>query len=179
MKFISVFCASLLVAFCSSGSAAAEDGGQQQIEREVAAFFDGYLAVYNQRFGRPERSAQFRQELSEQVHMPFLQSPPMSAPRVPDSVETFTSSFEGFVSMLERKGVSRLQWERMEFQVLTANKVLASNIGVGVSEDGEIVYETASLYLLYRTEGGWKITMFSPYDVDKAVRLGPSVAATD
>ncbi|MEO0422415.1 MAG: hypothetical protein AAF184_08790 [Pseudomonadota bacterium] len=171
MHLVTTFAASLLLALTGTALAAAADIDDPKTKQEVDAFFDGYLAVYNRRFGHPERSTQFREELSQQVLMPFLQSPPMSTPRVPETVESFTAGFEGFVTMLEGKGVERLEWVSREFQVLSDNKVLANNVGVGFTEGGEIAYETASLYLLYRTEEGWRIVMFSPYDRDKLLRL--------
>ena len=172
MKTIQFIVYSLLLTVCYSVSAGVNDGERTQIEREVNAFFDEYLGVYNRRFGRSDRSAAFRKELGELVHTPLMQSPPMGPPMVPESMEAFTRGFEGFVSMLEEKEVRRLVWQQQEFQVLTPRKVLANNIGIGLTSDGQVAYETVSLYLLYRTEAGWKIAMFSPYDPDNPLHLG-------
>lgn len=153
-----------------SYSALADPNERQMIELEAQAFMERYLNVYNRRFGHPERGEQFRKELGELVGMPLLVSPPTSTPRVPPSREAFTKSFEAFVRMLDTKQVARLEWERLNLQVLTRNKVLANNIGHGYNEAGELVYETVSLYLLYRddSEGEWKIVLFSPYDIENA-----------
>jgi hypothetical protein len=122
--------------------------------------------VYNRRLGNPDRSEQFRRELSEMVLMPLMVAPPMAKPRVPNSMGAFTENFEGFVSMLETSGVTRLEWQRTQMQVLTKNKILANNVGHGVNAAGEIVYETVSLYLLFRSNGKWQIALFSPYDTE-------------
>lgn len=169
MTLFKAICASLLLAMSTFVSASENDS--QAIEREAAAFLDNYLSVYNRRFGHPERSAQFRRELGELVHMPFLQAPPTGKPLVPESLEAFTASFEGFVSMLEQKNVDRLEWQQVQLHVLTPNKVLANNIGRGLTVNGEVAYETISLYLLYRGEDGWKIAMFSPYYINNALSL--------
>ncbi|MEM9387146.1 MAG: hypothetical protein AAGA68_18940 [Pseudomonadota bacterium] len=166
--------ACLVIALTCATHARAEVADNQVDDREIAAFFDGYLAVYNRSFGHPERRTQFREELSAKVLMPIMQSPPSRAPRVPDSIESFTQGFAAFVTRLEGKGVTRLEWVSREYQVLSVNKVLANNVGIGITADGEVAYETASLYLLHRTEGGWKIVMFSPYDHDKLFQLGCS-----
>ncbi|MEM9531446.1 MAG: hypothetical protein AAGA23_11035 [Pseudomonadota bacterium] len=169
MRFAPLFFAGLLVLFSNSVTADAAD--PQLINREVSDFFDEYLSVYNRRFGKPERSEQFRREIGELVTFPLLQAPPVGQPRVPENLDAFARGFESFVSSLEKKSVQRLVWESVEFEILTPNKVLANNIGVGLTADGAVAYETVSLYLLYRTENGWKIVMFSPYDRNNTLQL--------
>ncbi|MEM7704578.1 MAG: hypothetical protein AAF358_03445 [Pseudomonadota bacterium] len=171
MKTTKILIMATMLLVCSTSNADPENSNAPQYEREAVAFFDAYLGVYNRRFGRPELSETFRQELSEIVYFPVLQSPASGQPRVPASMEKFTRGFEGFVTMLERKGVHRLAWESQEFHQLSENKLLANNVGVGYSVEGEPVYHTASLYLVYQTDAGWKITLFSPYDVDKPLHL--------
>ncbi|WOJ97391.1 hypothetical protein R0137_02180 [Congregibacter brevis] len=161
----------IVVLVLSGGNVFAGSADREDIEREASDFFDAYLAVYNKRFGHPERSAQFRQELSDLVQMPLLISPPMSAPQTAPSKEAFAKNFEGFVKMLEGKSVTRLEWQETQFHVLTDNKVLANNVGFGYTDTGEIAYETVSLYLIYRHDDSWKIAMFSPYDVDSYLQL--------
>ncbi|WP_152025259.1 hypothetical protein [Congregibacter litoralis] len=80
-------------------------------------------------------------------------------------MSAFTKNFEAFVNMLDSKKVMRLEWQRVQLQILTPNKILANNVGHGLNAAGEVVYETVSLYLLVRDEGDWKIALFSPYDV--------------
>lgn len=161
----------IVVLMFVGSSASAVPADREQIEREASAFFDDYLAVYNNRFGHPERSAQFRQELGDLVQMPLLISPPINAPQTPPSKEAFTKNFEGFVKMLEGKKVTRLEWKQKQLHVLTPNKVLANNIGYGYTDAGEVAYETISLYLIYRHDDAWKIAMFSPYNVENNLRL--------
>jgi len=141
------------------------------IEQQAAEFFDDYLAVYNRRFGHPNRSAQFRLEIGEIAHMPLLLAPPGGQPQVPESRESVARNFERFLSDLESKGVTKLQWQQVSVHVLTPNRVLANNIGQGVNDAGEILYETISIYLLVRNGNKWQIAMFSPYDLDKAVHI--------
>ena len=152
--------------------AAVSGSEQMQLEMEASKFMDDYLAVYNRRFGRPQRSQQFREELGNLVTMPFIQSPPTSKPRVPATREEFTKNFEGFVTMLEGRGVVRLVWAKKELRVLSSKKVLVNNIGHGLTADNEIAYQTISLYLLYREDDVWRIAMFSPYDLENQLELG-------
>jgi len=159
------FYAALLLATCCAASAD-PPSAHELLELEAKGFMDRYLAVYNRRFGHPERSEQFRRELGELVLTPLMVAPPMTKPRVPISLGAFTENFEGFVKMLESRGVTRLKWQRTQLQILTENKILANNVGHGLNAAGETVYETVSLYLLFRDEGSWKIALFSPYDTE-------------
>lgn len=139
---------------------------------ELRAFFDDYIAVYNRRFGQPEHGERFRAEIGNLVQMPVLQVPPKGAPVAPESAAALGVNFERFVTMLEARGVARLEWLQVDVHPLSANKALANNIGRGVNGEGETVYETVSLYLLHRDdEQGWRIALFSPYDVNKPLRI--------
>ncbi|MEM7280876.1 MAG: hypothetical protein AAF438_04545 [Pseudomonadota bacterium] len=169
MYFLKATTFFVLLVMCSPLSA--NDDGNRSTEHEVSKFMNNYLGVYNRRFGHPDRSQQFRNELGKLVVMPFLMAPPMGKPQVPESLDVFTANFESFVTMLEGKQVVRLEWAQEEYKVLTPNKVLANNIGQGLTEDGEVAYETVSLYLLYREQDGWRIAMFSPYLVENTLSL--------
>ncbi len=157
--------------FACAMAQASQHDENTAIESELEQFFDDYLAVYNRRFNNPEGSDIFRQQITALVHDPLLLSPPASKPQAPESMAVFARSFEAFVTQLEQRGVQRLQWHNTQLRVLTPNKVLANNIGHGIDKDGNVAYETISLYLVYRTDDGWKIAMFSPYSLDNALDI--------
>lgn len=138
---------------------------------EVDAFFDRYIATYNRRFGYPARDAVFREEIVEYLNTPLLQAPPNRTPWMVDSAEQVGRNFAGFVSQLESKGVARLQWREKQLNVLSPTQVLASNVGEGVDADGNVIYETVSIYLVYNIEGRWKIISFSPYAMENRLSL--------
>lgn len=169
MKLFKVMFTTLILTLCVCANAETSD--RQKIEEDAAAFLDRYLAVYNRRFGHPERSAQFRKELGDLVSAPMMLAPSMSKPQVPPSTDAFTQGFEGFVKMLESKNVARLQWQSVELHVLSENKVLANNVGHGITHTGELAYETVSLYLIYRVADSWKIALFSPYEMENKLRI--------
>ncbi len=141
------------------------------IKSEVKQFFDTYLKTYNQRFGRPDRTESFINSLSNLVHQPFIMSPPTGAPFQPKDQAAFTQVFNGFVQQLEKKGAVKLTWKSVDFEILSPNKVLANNIGIATNVKGDVIYETISVYLLYRSEDGWKIVLFSPYELERSVVL--------
>ncbi len=163
----------LLAVVCST--AFAEEPDTLRIEQEAAAFFDNYLDVYNRRLGHPERSEQFRSEISAVVHLPVMQSPPTSLPFVTESADDFGRNFEAFLTGLEKKGVTRLIWDKTSFHLLSPRKLLANNIGHGIDENGNVLYETISLYLLVRDDNDWRISLFSPYLIENELQVEPSL----
>jgi hypothetical protein len=86
-----------------------------------------------------------------------------------ESAEQVGRNFAGFVAKLEQKGVERLQWQDKQLKVLSPTQVLASNVGRGVDADGKVLYETVSIYLVYKIDGRWKIISLNPYQVDNRI----------
>ncbi|GAB4200303.1 MAG: hypothetical protein Tsb002_36390 [Wenzhouxiangellaceae bacterium] len=163
----------IILGFILSASLMRVGSAQQSLafEEEVRQFFEQYLAVYNRRFDHPQDDTAFKEDMAGFLHGPLLQLPPTSPPRLMESAELAASNFAGFVALLEQKGVRRLYWHEMQLQVLTPTKVLANNIGHGVDAEGNVVYETISVYLLYKSEAGWRIVVFSPYQMANKFEL--------
>jgi len=163
----------LVITTCLFSNLGMAAGESDSIEQQASQFMDEYLAVYNRRLNRPEHSDLFRSELAALVHTPLLLSPPTGTPQVPSSADHLARNFEAFVTQLEGKDVVRLEWQQTQFRVLTPNKVLANNIGHGVTANGDVAYETISLYLLHRPspDESWKIAMFSPYSLSHKLSL--------
>lgn len=155
----------LLVGFAPLGSA----GDDLPVAAQVDRFFDAYIGTYNRRFGNPDRDAAFRTEILEHLNVPLLQAPPNRSPIMVESADRVARNFASFVAQLEQKGVVRLQWQDKQLKVLSPTQVLASNVGHGVDAQGNLLYETVSIYLVYKIEGRWKIISFSPYQVDNAI----------
>jgi len=169
MQYIKVILISFILA--TTVPSFSGDSSKKSIDSEAREFLDDYLSVYNRRFGHPELSKQFREDLQNFVHDSLLLSPPTTPPQILPSKEKFAQAFEGFVTGLEKKGVVRLQWDKVQVKQLAPNKILANNIGHGVTDKGEVVYETISIYLLYKVDGDWKIAMFSPYLLENAIDI--------
>lgn len=141
----------------------------EPVAAQVDRFFDQYISTYNRRFGNPGGEAAFRAEIVEHLNIPLLQAPPNRSPMMVESAEQVGRNFAGFVAQLEQKGVERLQWQDKQLKVLSPTQVLASNVGHGVDGDGKVLYETVSIYLVYKINGRWKIISLSPYQVDNRI----------
>ena len=138
---------------------------------QVNLFFDAYLDTYNQRFGHPDKTAEFITSLSSLIHDPFIMSPVNNPPFLLPTTADLTRGFDGFVQQLEAKGAVKLSWRQVNLTALSANKVLANNAAVATNAVGEVVYETQSLYLLVRVDDQWKIALFSPYELGRDITV--------
>lgn len=134
-----------------------------ELKAQAGKFFQTYINTYNKRFGHPEKANDFIDELSQLINQPFIMSPPQGKPFYPQDPELMKRAFNGFVQNLENKGATKLVWKEISFHVLTQNKMLANNVGHAVDENGNVVYETVSVYLINRVNNQWKISLFSPY----------------
>ena len=74
-------------------------------------------------------------------------------------------NFLGFTKNLDKQGVRSLEWKDVRIHVLTPTKALANNYAHGIDEEGNVVYETVSVYLIYKTDEGWRIQTFNPYHI--------------
>lgn len=166
MKLLQTLSILLLSSTCLNDAVA-----EASAEVQATEFFEQYIGLYNQRFGHPERSDMFREEMARLMFEPLLQVPPKGAPRVHESRQAFVKNLEGFVSQLEKLGVVELKYDQIQLHRLTANKLIANNIGHGLNENGDVVYKTISLYLLFRADEQWQLSVLHGYDVDKALNL--------
>lgn len=142
-----------------------------EIKKEVKSFLDNYLDAYNKRIAKETSADEFIRELSVFLNTPFIIAPPKSASRYPETFEQKKQSFDGFVKSLHKKNAVKLQWREVKLRVLTDNKVLANNVGEGVDHKGRVVYETVSVYLIRKGKDGWKIVLFSPYDINNKIEI--------
>ncbi len=172
MNFLKPTLLALVLAVFPHAGALGAPTDAAALKQEATRFFHTYLNTYNKRLGHPEREEAFLDELSALISKPFIMAPPSAnAPFYPESEEMFARAFGGFVKQLERKGGVRMEWQEINVEVLTQNKILANNIGRAFSAEGDVVYETISLYLLHRSDDGWKIAVFSPYDVGNKLAI--------
>lgn len=156
-----------LLSFTQLHAATQEKQSDETIKAEVSVFFDAYLDTYNQRFGYPEKAEVFVESLSKLIHTPFVMAPPSGQVFYPNTPDLLTRSFDGFVQQLEKKGVAQLVWASESYTVLTNQKVLVNNKALGLDEKGNTVYKTQSIYLAVKSEKGWQIALFNPYDIDR------------
>lgn len=171
MKSMQLLFLPLILAMAIGASPVHAEDDSTQIIDEVRSMFGQYMAVYNRRFNNAIDDAGYKNEIAEYLYAPLLMFPPTSKPAVLDTPEAAAENFAGFTAMLMRKGVTRLKWHDMQLQVLSPTKVLANNVGRGTDIDGNIVYETVSVYIVFKSENGWKIQTLNPYLVENKIDI--------
>jgi hypothetical protein len=171
MTLIKTLAATLIVVVLLAAlpTSAAQDAAD--VEGEVRDMLERYLAVYNRRFSDAASETEFKSDIVGFLRMPLVMFPPTGAPSVIASPDEAARNFAGFTSMLKSKGVIQLRWHDRQLQVLTPTKVLVNNLGHGVDEEGNLVYETVSVYLLFKSSAGWQIQTLSPYFVENRFEI--------
>lgn len=166
-----IILAALLILAGSPIIALADNINTTEQKIQGKQLFDSYLQVYNERLNNPDGSEKFLEDLAGKLHQPFLIAPQVSAPRSPATDDEFSNSFESFITFLNKKGATKLHWKEINLYPLNEKKTLANNVAYATDKDGKIVYETISVYLLYKSDAGWKIAMFSPYDIANKLEI--------
>ncbi|MEM7691619.1 MAG: hypothetical protein AAF194_04135 [Pseudomonadota bacterium] len=169
ITFRTVICIVLVYFFQASAIAAA--GDSEKAQAQVLQMFNDYLAVYNARFGNSAADMAFKENIVGYLHTPLVMFPPAGEPRVVTTQEQAANNFAAFTSMLEKRGVEKLQWHTLEVEILSPTKAIANNTGRGVDAKGKVVYETVSVYLVFKGKDGWKIQTLSPYLVENTLHF--------
>ena len=128
---------------------------------ELISFFDQYLEEYNNYLSSPQDD-----ELTfspAHFYSPTFQIPPKGKPRVAVEAKNLTPGLTQFLKGLQAEGIVRIEWRTMDIESLGFNKAIATNRAVGISADGKIQREMATIYFLHKEEGEWKIALLSPY----------------
>lgn len=166
MKSLKLLMLPMILTLSIGAAHASASDNSGQVLKEVHAMFDAYMEVYNRRFTNVIDDEGYQTEIAQYLYAPLLMFPPTNKPAVMDTPEAAAKNFAGFTAMLMRKGVTRLKWHDMQLRVLSPTKVLANNVGRGSDVDGNLVYETVSVYVVYKSDDGWKIQTLNPYLVE-------------
>ena len=76
------------------------------------------------------------------------------------------NGFTRFLEKLKNKGVTKMEWEKLQVVSLSQNTALASNIARGLDANGNVVERLASIYMLSNSSDGWKIAVIKPISLD-------------
>ena len=97
---------------------------------------------------------------------PLMQMPSQGEPRVSLKREVLENGFTRFLEKLKNKGVTKMEWEKLQVVSLSQNTALASNIARGLDANGNVVERLASIYMLSNSSDGWKIAVIKPISLD-------------
>lgn len=138
------------------------NASQIQNEVEIQQLFTNYMAKYNHYI-----------QTGELQHEPGLYHPQVmlvSDKRVPSVVTEaqLYSQIEVFLASLKKRGVSSVEWQKVDIHLLSNNMALASNVAVRYNKQGEVVDRVGASYTLSKQDKGWRIAAFAVHPVDNA-----------
>jgi ketosteroid isomerase-like protein len=81
--------------------------------------------------------------------------------------EVLTPAFEG----LRAKGYTRSELTKLQVKKLSANTALASGVAVRYKAGGRELEQVGVMYVLQKTDAGWKIAVLVSHDADNLPRL--------
>lgn len=137
---------------------------------ETTQFFNEYIQGYNQYFLN-KNDTRAMQDVASHFYMPTLQIPNKGTPIIVKEPQRLANNLTRFVDNLREKGITKLAWEKIQVKPLTENKAIAINIANAINTKGEIVSRLSTLYLIYKTEQGWKITTINPHLINNHLEL--------
>lgn len=146
---------------------------QVRNKTEIQQLFASYMSKYNHYI-----------QTGELQHAPGLYHPHVmlvSDKRVPSVVTEaqLYSQIEVFLDSLKKRGVSKVNWQKVDIHLLSNNMALASNVAIRYNKQGEVVDRVGASYTLSKHDKGWRIAAFSVHPVDNAFVFNSIVASED
>jgi len=141
---------------------------QEQDEAQIKQLFTNYMEKYNHYI-----------QTGTLNHTPSLYSKDVmvisdqSAPKMVEELKLYRQ-VELFLDSLKKRGVSKVNWEKVDIHMLGDNMALASNVAIRHNKQGKVVDRVGASYHLYQQDGEWKIVAFAIHSSDKAFRFNPA-----
>ncbi len=153
MKLVNLLIATFLL---TAGAAKAVD-----VEQSAHDFMQEYISTYN---------TYLNQGVDADISLvtanfaePMLQVPAQGAPVVARTRADLNVSFGRFLEFLQGKGARTLEWRQLQLVPLGENKAFASGVASIRDGSGAELEQRSSLYSLYKSDRGWKITMLQSH----------------
>lgn len=168
MRYLSIYINVLALFFVAGVSAS-----QTQNKAEIEQLFTNYMTKYNHYI-----------QTGELQHTPGLYHPQVmlvSDKRVPSVVTEaqLYSQIEVFLDSLKKRGVSKVNWQKVDIHLLSNNMALASNVAIRYNKQGEVVDRVGASYTLSKQDKGWRIAAFAVHPVDNAFVFNPLGVSED
>ncbi|WMN60704.1 hypothetical protein NI389_05215 [Pseudoalteromonas xiamenensis] len=84
------------------------------------------------------------------------------------SDEQLHSQIQQFLTALKARGVTHVNWQKVDIHLLGEHMALASNIAIRRDKNADIVDVVGASYTLYKQEQGWRIVAFAIHSADTA-----------
>ena len=168
MRYLSIYISVLVLIFTAKLAAS-----PSQNKAEIQQLFADYMAKYNHYL-----------QTGKLHHAPGLYHPQVmlvSEQRVPTVVSEaqLYSQIEVFLDSLKNRGVSNVNWQKVDIHLLSNKMALASNVAIRYNQQGKVVDRVGASYTLSKHDQGWRIAAFAVHPVDNAFVFNPIVVSED
>ncbi|NVJ51551.1 MAG: hypothetical protein HWE13_10610 [Gammaproteobacteria bacterium] len=143
-----------------------------QNEAAIQELFGHYMAKYNHYL----QSGQLEHQPSL-YHNEVMVISDNSAPTMVTELALY-GQVEKFLDRLKSRGVTKVNWQKVDIHLLGNNMALASNVAIRYNQAGEVVDRVGASYTLYQLNNQWKIAAFAIHDVNNAFEFQAAVEKT-
>lgn len=142
---------------------------QTQDEAAIHQLFSNYMEKYN--FYIQTGVLQHKPALYSQEVMVLSDS---RAPRVVTESVLY-SQIEVFLDSLKKRGVTKVNWQKVDIHMLGSNMALVSNIAIRYNKHGNVIDRVGASYTIYKHDEEWRISSFAIHNANNAFRFNPIV----
>jgi hypothetical protein len=159
MRYLALISTLIVTLIIAPASFASEP--KQSAKASAEAFMQDYLDGYEKYLtgGNDADVTLVTEHFSEPMVMM-----PSSGPAPMATHEDFAPNIKYFLdNALKKKGVVKLEWERLQMAILSETQALASGLANALDRNGETVEQRASIYLLTKSKDGWAVSVNLPH----------------
>jgi len=138
-------------------------------DASLDAFFADYIASYNVYFAAGDKGD--IKAVVGHFNEPAMQIPPSGAPRVAMKNTDLEAGFNYFVKLLAGRGVKRLEYDKLQYVMLTKTNALVSGVAKALDEQGNLVERRSSVYSVFKGEHGWRIASIQSHPVESTPKI--------
>jgi hypothetical protein len=142
---------------------------QTQDEAEINQLFSNYMEKYN--FYIQTGVLHHKPGLYSQEVMVLSNNRP---PQVVTEIELY-GQIEVFLDSLKKRGVTKVNWQKVDIHMLGSNMALASNIAIRYNKHGDVIDRVGASYTMYKKDTEWRISAFAIHHSNTAFRFNPTV----
>ena len=132
---------------------------------QIRQVFDEYMAKYNHFLSH--------QELKQSPQLYSRDLMLMSGRNAPSVVKNhlFSKQISAFLTGLKQQGVARVEWEKVDIQLLSDKVALAANVAIRYTQSGKVHNRVGATYFLNKGPEGWKISAFAVHSAKNSPDL--------
>lgn len=164
MSKLSIFIFGSVLMLVSYGCVA-----NNQDEASINQLFSDYMEKYNFYIQTGELQQQPSLYKSEVMILSDSRSP-----RMVKKADLY-SQIAVFLDSLKKRGVAKVNWQKVDIHLLGSNMALASNVAIRYNKHGDVIDRVGASYTVYKQDEEWRIAAFAIHNANNAFHFNPLV----